>query len=144
MESPSRSQLASMLVAKKTMLLTTFRKSGDPVHTPVSVAVADGRVFFRSYAQTGKAKRLRRCPLVEVTPSTLLGKQRGVTLHAEARLLQGDDAAPARRALARRHPLLQGLLVPLLHKLRRYTTLHYEIEPREVLGDGPDRTWSVR
>jgi hypothetical protein len=47
-----------------------------------------------------------------------------------ARLLSGDDARQARRALARTHPVLQGVLVPLAHRLMRYETMHYELLPR--------------
>ena len=43
----------------KTILLTTYKRSGDPVATPVSIAFADDRAFFRTYDKAGKAKRLR-------------------------------------------------------------------------------------
>jgi uncharacterized protein len=123
-------ELATTLGSRKTMLLTTFKRDGTPVATPVSVAVDGERIFFRSYAETWKAKRLRRNLLAEVAPSTFRGKPRGKMLPAHAHLLTGTDAENARRALAHRHPLLQGLLVPLLHKLLRYTTVHYELTTR--------------
>ncbi|MBX5470312.1 MAG: PPOX class F420-dependent oxidoreductase [Thermoleophilaceae bacterium] len=129
-ETPTEEELAAALSRRKTMVLTTFRKDGTPVATPVSVAVDGGRIFFRTYAQTWKFKRLRRNPLVEVTPSTFRGKPRGPTLAGRARLLDGGDEKAARRALARRHPLLQGSLVPWVHRLLRYTTVHYEITAR--------------
>ncbi len=132
MELQSRKELADTLQRRKTMALTTFKKHGTPVPTPVSVAVDGERIFFRTYAETWKAKRLRRNSFVEVTPSTFFGKRRGPTLPAQARLLADGEGAAARRALRRRHPFLQGMLVPLMHRLLRYTTLHYEIEPRPV------------
>jgi hypothetical protein len=42
-------------------------------------------------------------------------------------LLDGEQARLAAQALARRHRVLQGLLVPLAHRLRRYRTMHYEL-----------------
>ena len=33
----------------RTILLTTYKRDGTPVPTPVSVAFDDGRAFFRSY-----------------------------------------------------------------------------------------------
>src|SRR5215471_180472 len=111
-------ELGETLSARKTMVLTTFKADGTGVPTPVSVAVEQGRIFFHSYAETWKAKRLRRNPLVEVTPSTL---------PARAQLVNGNDEAAARRALRHRHPFLQGVLVPLTHRLVRYHTLHYEL-----------------
>jgi len=131
---PTQDELASVLSHRKTMLLTTFKSNGTPVATPVSVAVDGKKIYFRTYTKTWKYKRLRRNPLVEVTPSTFGGTPRGPTLAARARLLGGNDAEAARQTLARRHPLLQGLLVPLLHRLLGYTTVHYEITPREDLS----------
>ena len=124
---PAQEELAAALAKRKTIVLTTFKRDGTPVGTPVSVAVEDDRVFFRSYTKTWKVKRLRRNALVEVTPSTLRGKPRGATFRARATRLSAGDATKARRALARRQPLLQGMLVPAVHKLARYTTVHYEI-----------------
>ena len=36
----------------------------------------------------------------------------------------------AARALARRHWILQAILVPATHRLMRYRTLHYELVPQ--------------
>jgi uncharacterized protein len=119
--------LAKALSPHKNMLLTTFKKDGTPVPTPVTVAVEDGRIFFRTYSDAWKFKRMRRNPHVEVAPSTFRGKPLGPAMPGRVRRLEGDDVAVARRALARRAPLLQRFLVPLLHRVMRYTTIHYEL-----------------
>src|SRR6266508_437433 len=113
----------------KTILLTSYRRDGTPVATPVSIALAGDRGFFRTWDKAWKARRLRRNPNVEIAPCTLGGRQTGPAIHARARLLTGDEVKQARRALARRHPLLQGLLVPLAHRVMRYRTVHYELTP---------------
>ena len=95
--------------------------------TPVSIAVEGDRAFFRTWSTSGKAKRLRRDSSVEIAPSTLSGKQTGPAVHARACLLTGAETQRAKRALARQHPLLQGLLVPFAHRLMRYRTLRYEL-----------------
>jgi PPOX class probable F420-dependent enzyme len=114
----------------KTILLTSYRRDGTGVATPVSIAFDGDRAFFRTWEDSGKAKRLRRNPDVEVAPSTLRGEPTGEAIEARATLLDGDDALVARRALAGRHPVLQRVLVPLTHKLWRTQTLHYELAPR--------------
>jgi PPOX class probable F420-dependent enzyme len=114
-------------VRQRTALLTTYRRDGTPVGTPVSIAVEGERAFFRTYDKAGKAKRLRRNPDVTIAPSTVRGTPTGPAIHARARLLGGDEAQHAAQALARKHPLLHGLLVPWFHRLRGYTTLHYEL-----------------
>lgn len=117
------------LESVKTILLTTYRRDGSPVSTPVSIAVDGGRAFFRTYDRAGKARRLRRNPGVTVAPSTFRGKQIGPPVRARVRLLEGEDAKQARHALSRKHPLLQGVFVPLIHRMKGYRTLHYELIP---------------
>ena len=113
----------------KTILLTTFRGDGSPVATPVSIAFEGARAFFRTWDSAHKVKRLAANPSVEVAPCSLRGTVEGPSVHARAVLLQGAHEVIARRALARRHRLLQARLVPLAHFLMRYRTLHYELLP---------------
>ena len=122
--------IADTLRSHTTMALTTFRRDGSEAQSLVSVAVTpEGRVFFRSYAETWKAKRLRRDPRVRATPTTFRGRPLGRPVAGRARLLDGADAALARRALVRRHPFLHGLAVPLVHRIAGYHTQHYELLP---------------
>ena len=111
----------------KTILLTTYKRDGTPVPTPVSIAFDHDRAFFRSFDKAWKTKRLRNNPQVEVAPATLRGKPVGPPVKARATLLDGEQADVAARALARRHRVLQGILVPLFHRLARYRTMHYEL-----------------
>lgn len=113
----------------KTILLTTYKRDGTGVSTPVSIAFAGDRAFFRSYDKTWKTKRLRRDPHAQAAPSTLRGKPTGPAIPACATLLEGEQARLAARALARRHPVLQAVLVPAIHRLMRYRTMHYELLP---------------
>lgn len=117
---------------QQTVLLTTYRRDGTPVATPVSIAVEGERAFVRTYASDGKVGRLRRNPAVTVAPCTVRGRATGRAIDARARLLAGEESARAGRALVRKHPLLHGILVPLAHRLQRDTTLHYELLPRDA------------
>jgi len=111
----------------KTILLTTYKRDGTPVATPVSIAFDGERAFFRSYHKAWKTKRLRRNRRVLAAPCTLRGKVKGEPVAAEAILLDGDQARTAAQALARRHRVLQGVLVPFGHRVMRYRTIHYEL-----------------
>jgi PPOX class probable F420-dependent enzyme len=115
------------LKSTKTILLTTYKRDGTSVSTPVSVAFDGERAFFRSYDKAWKTKRMRHNAQVELAPATFLGKPTGPVVRARATLLTGDQARTAATALARRHRLLQGVLVPLAHRLMRYQTMHYEL-----------------
>ena len=48
------------------MLLTTFRRSGVPVSTPVWVALESGALVVTTPAGSGTVKRLRRDPAVQL------------------------------------------------------------------------------
>ena len=119
-------------VRQRAVLLTTYRRDDTPVRTPVNIAVEGDRAFFRTYNRAGKAKRIRNNPNVEIAPSTMRGKPTGPSIRAKARLLSADEAKIAAKAIARKHRILQGILVPLSHRLARYKTLHYELTPTDA------------
>lgn len=113
----------------KTILLTTYKRDGTAVRTPVSIAFEGDQAFFRSYDKAWKTTRLRNNPRVLAAACTLLGKPTGSPVQARATLLDGERATAAAKALARRHRVLQGILVPLAHRLLHYRTMHYELTP---------------
>jgi len=117
------------LVHQKYVLLTTYRRDGTPVGTPVNIAVEGDRAFVRTWDTAWKVKRIRNNSEVEVAPSTLRGKPTGPAIRAHARILDGDESAYAGRAIARKHRILHGLLIPLVHRLRRNKTVHIELKP---------------
>ena len=102
------------------ILLTTYRRDGTPVVTPVSIAFDGEQADCRTFDQAWKTKRLRRDPRVEVTPATLRGKPTGPAISARATLLSADQARVAATAPARRHRVLQAVLVPAMHQIARF------------------------
>ena len=118
---------------QRIVLLTTRKRDGATVGTPVSIALGpDGRAYFRTWSATGKAKRMRNFPQVRIAPCTARGKPTGPQRPATALLLSGPEAAVAARALAAKYPVLQRLLVPAIHRLTKKTTVHYELLPPDV------------
>jgi len=63
-------------VEQRTVLLTSFRRDGTPVGTPVTIAVEGDHAFIRSFDAAWKVKRMARNPEVEVAPSTFRGERR--------------------------------------------------------------------
>ncbi len=116
-------------VDQQTVLLTTFRRDGTPVGTPVSIAVDGDRAYFRTWDTAGKLRRIRHTPEVMIAPSTVRGLPTGPALRARVRLLTDADADRARRLLSRKHPLLHGIVVPLAHRLLGNNTVHLELTP---------------
>ncbi|MFD6073490.1 PPOX class F420-dependent oxidoreductase [Amycolatopsis lurida] len=113
--------------APSSILLKTFKRDGTPVGTPVNIAVEGDHGYSRTYDAAWKAKRLRNDPRIEIAPSTFRGTPTGEPVRGRARLLDGEEARHAAGLLARKHRLLHGFLVPLVHRLKKYKTLHYEV-----------------
>jgi len=118
-------------VRQYTALLTTYRRDGMPVGTPVNIAVDGDRAFVRTWDTAGKFKRIRNNPMVAIAPSTFRGTPTGPAIRARARVLSGDESAYAGQLLAHKHLILQGVLVPLIHRLRGNTTIHIELTPMD-------------
>lgn len=82
------------------VLLTTFKRDGSAVPTAVwasPVETAAGRgIRIWTQKSTGKVKRVRNIPRVQVAPCTRMGKPIGETVDATARLL---DSAGTRETL---------------------------------------------
>jgi PPOX class probable F420-dependent enzyme len=89
----------------KYVSLTTYRKNGDAVATPVWHAVSDGELFVVSEAAAGKVKRIRNNSDVVVTACGFRGQiEPGApTAHGTARILDEAGTQTARGLLARRY-----------------------------------------
>jgi PPOX class probable F420-dependent enzyme len=127
----------SRFVRQKTILLTSYRRDGTPVGAPVSMAVEGDHGFVRSPGKGWKVRRMRHNPIVEIAPCTTRGTPTGPAIRARARRLGGAEADHAARLLARKHPFLQGVEVPLVHRLFRAKTggtAHFELVPLEPLA----------
>jgi hypothetical protein len=82
------------LADERYILLTTFRRDGTPVATPVwAVKLDDDEVGFWTSSGSGKAKRLAHTARVTVAPCDARGRVRSgaVALEATARLVTGSE-----------------------------------------------------
>ena len=112
-----------------TICLTSFRRDGRAVGTAVSIAVDGERAFVRTFESSGKFKRIRNQPTVEIAPSTFRGAPTGPAIRATVRILAGAEAARARRLIEAKHRVLHRLLVPLAHRLTGKRTVYLELRP---------------
>lgn len=72
--------------------LTTRRRDGSLVSTPVWVVSDDGRrLLVWTHASTWKVKRIRRDPRVLVAKSNYRGRERGPRLEGHARVVNDVD-----------------------------------------------------
>ncbi|MEV6715482.1 PPOX class F420-dependent oxidoreductase [Lentzea sp. NPDC051208] len=107
----------------KYLLLTTFRKDGTPVPTPVWVVTgeSDDVVYAWSARDTGKVKRIRRSGDVEIGPCDVRGNPKGESVKAHATLLDDDASDVVRSRITKKYGLF-GWFTVFGSKLRRGRT----------------------
>jgi len=110
------------------MNLTTFRKTGVPVTSPVWFAEAGGKLYVVTDRSSGKVKRLRNNSAVEVGPSTANGKSLGPSVPATARLLPEETSQAGYRHLQKKYGW-QLRAFELMWRFRRIDHVILEITP---------------
>ena len=76
---------------QKYISLSTFRKTGAAVPTPVWFGEKDDKLYVKTRNDSGKYKRIRNNPQVRVAPCSIRGKVIGPEFTAAARLLPTGD-----------------------------------------------------
>jgi PPOX class probable F420-dependent enzyme len=104
-------QVPDSIRGQKYISLTTFRKNGVGVATPVWFGEEDGKLYVMTRSDMGKTKRIRNNPQVKVAPCTIRGKVTGAEFAATARLLPPEEQARARQAINRKYWLARLPLV---------------------------------
>jgi len=87
------------LKGRKYLSLTTFRKNGVGVKTPIWFAEAGGVIYVMTRGDSVKVKRIRNNPEVRVAPCTIRGKIIGPEFSGRARILPEEQWGPARAAI---------------------------------------------
>jgi PPOX class probable F420-dependent enzyme len=97
------SQIPPTLQGQKYIRLTTFRKIGVGVGTPVWCGEADGKLYVMTVSSMGKYKRIRNNPRVRVAPCTIRGVVTGPESEAMARILPPEEHRHARDIINRKY-----------------------------------------
>ncbi len=87
------------LKGQKYLSLTTFRKSGVAVPTPVWFGEDSGKLYVMTRSDSGKFKRIRNHPKVVIAPCTIRGRITGPEFAATARILPPPEWPRARRTI---------------------------------------------
>ena len=91
--------------------LTTFRKTGVGVPTPVWFVALDGGLGVFTAADSGKVKRIRNEARVRIAPCNFRGTPKGPEQEAAARLVAGEAAERIHAALAAKYGWMFRLAV---------------------------------
>jgi uncharacterized protein len=82
-----------------TTIVTSFRRNGMGVGSPVGTVASHGKLYFMTPANAWKVKRLAHNPRVTVAPGTFKGEAFGPAIEGTARRLSGKDLKQARDLL---------------------------------------------
>jgi PPOX class probable F420-dependent enzyme len=88
---------------QKYISLTTFRKNGTAVSTPVWFGEEADKLYVMTRSDMGKTKRIRNNPQVRVAACTIRGKVTGPEFAASARILPMEEQAYARGTINRKY-----------------------------------------
>jgi hypothetical protein len=88
---------------QKYISLTTFRKNGAAVATPVWFGEGGDKLYVMTRSDMGKTKRIRNHPQVRVAPCTIRGRATGPEFAATARILPEEKHAHARQVINRKY-----------------------------------------
>jgi len=110
--------------------LTTFRRTGVPVSTPVWAAPDGETLVVWTRADSGKVKRLRHTPRVTVAPCDVRGRTTGPAVDGLAEFVPGTGRDQAIAALRRSYGLkftLGNATSRLWHRVARRSGERHEI-----------------
>jgi PPOX class probable F420-dependent enzyme len=110
--------LLNTLGSGKYLLVTTYKKDGTTVSTPVWVVRDEDALGVWTTTDAWKVKRIRNRADVLVGPSDLRGHPTGAQVPATAEILDAEGTARYRTLLARKYGIV-GRLTLLGSKLRR-------------------------
>jgi PPOX class probable F420-dependent enzyme len=106
------------LGSEKYVLLTTFRKDGRAVSTPLWVIPDGDGLGFWTVAGSGKLKRIRNSGRVTVAACDVRGKPTGEAVEATARIGDHADRLRVGEGIKKKYGLI-GRLTMLGSRLRR-------------------------
>lgn len=106
------------LAAGKYISLTTFKRDGTAVATPVWVMRDGDHLFVITDADSGKAKRLRNSSRAEVAPCDVRGNLTGDKVPCTAVLLDDEGTARVQRMVDQKYGLMAKVF-SLMGSIRR-------------------------
>ena len=99
------SEVRAALSAAKYISLTTYKKDGTPVATPVWVASHENHYYVITGGASGKVKRIRNTPKVKIAVCDVRGRITGPSTEATASLLDTTGTKMVEQLMSRKYRL---------------------------------------
>jgi PPOX class probable F420-dependent enzyme len=128
MEISNAAERTSALQGYRYLNLTTFRKNGTPIVTTVWFAQANDTVYLWTAWTSGKVKRIRNNPTVQIAPSTHLGRPCGPGIDGSARILPVGEQHAAQQLMDQKYGWKKRMFA-LIWRLRGREQVYIQITP---------------
>ncbi len=112
---------------EKYVSLQTYKKNGQAVSTPVWFCIHGNVMYISAPEQTGKVKRIRNNPQVQIAACDSRGNVTGPWVAGRARFADAAETQAAERLLNRRYHV-QRLIIYLVGKVRGWRSAMLAIE----------------
>ena len=99
----NKGRAISGIGASKCISLTTFKRDGSRISTPIWFNVMDGKIYVTTETDAWKVKRIANNPAVEFAVCTQRGKVTGQTFGGTARILAPSELVAVIAAKKRRY-----------------------------------------
>jgi len=103
----------------KYLSVTSFKRDGTGVATPVWFVIENGRLLISTDPQSFKAKRIRRNPAVMIAPCSVSGRLRGDPVPAKAEFLPQSEMARVGQLLESKYRIDRILFLPIYRAVQR-------------------------
>ena len=110
----------------KHLSLTSFKRDGSGVATPVWFVTENGRLLVKTDAQSFMVKQVHRNATVTIAPCTASGRLRGEPTPAHAELLPQSNIDHVDQLLVRKHRVDKVLILPLYRAMQKLRGAHAE------------------
>jgi PPOX class probable F420-dependent enzyme len=94
------------LAGEKYINLETYRKNGRAVRTPVWFVEGDGIIYIRTSDDTGKYKRIRNNPSVQIAPCDMRGSVKGQWVKGEAKMVSEEEKLKVFKMLEKKYGMM--------------------------------------
>ena len=116
------------LYPHKYIQLTTFRKTGVGVITPVGFAPQDDKIYVTTPPTASKLKRIRNKGHVTLAPCDRKGMALGESVEGQARILAPEERTVAERAFVRKYGMIYRSFL-VVQGARKTHRTYIEIQP---------------
>jgi uncharacterized protein len=116
------------LAKEQYISLTTYRKSGEAVATPVWFALEGNKIYVLTLINAGKLKRLKNNPKVTLIPCNAAGKVHGKSMTGEAKVHEAESEMGqyANKSLTKKYGFLKRVY-DVFHQLTGSKRKYLEI-----------------